>query len=311
MPRNPTAIWTLVIAATFFWGSNFNAGRAIVSQLPPLTAAGERFAIAVVILLLMRLWRRQPESQLAPATMLHLGLLGLLGVFGFNYAFFTALSSTSALNAALIMALSPLLTALLSSWLLATALPARQLIGIGIAFSGVTLVITGGHFHGIHVAVGDLWMLFACLAWSLYSVLLKRNAAHVPPLQQARWTISAGSLALIAAAVWQDNSTALITAQTGQAWLIVLYMGLCGTVLAYLFWLQGVQALGPQRAAIAFNLVPVFTLLINLALGTWPRPEQFVGLVLVVAGVLVASGWKPAVPGFRKRQLAVAGRTER
>jgi len=308
MARNETTVWTLVVAATFFWGSNFNAGHAIASQLPPLTAAGERFGIAVLLLLLMRVWQRRPESTLSPTTQLHLGLLGLLGVFGFNYAFFTALHSTSALNAALIMSLSPLLTALLSSWLLRTPLPPRQLIGIGIAFAGVTLVITGGHLSALHVAVGDLWMLAACLTWSLYSVLLKRHAAQVPASQQARWTISTGALALIAVALWHDDPVPLISNQGPEAWSILLYMALCGTVLAYIFWLHGVHALGPHRASIVFNLVPVFTLLINLAMGTWPHPEQFAGLALVLGGVLVASGWTPRVRGLRKPEMAPAAR---
>ena len=134
----------MVIAATFFWGSNFNTGRALAALLPPITAAAERFAIAVLVLLAMRALRGSAESRLQPADMLKLCALGLIGVFGFNYAFFIALHTTSSLNAALIMALSPLLTALLSTLLLGTVLHARQLLGIAIAFAGVTLVITGG-----------------------------------------------------------------------------------------------------------------------------------------------------------------------
>ena len=304
MQRNPIAVWTLVVGATFFWGSNFNAAHSIAGQLPPLTAAAERFAMAVAILLMLRGWQRRAESTLTVSSMLHLVLLGLIGVFSFNYAFFTALHTTSALNAALIMSLSPLVTALLSSWLLGTSISLRQLVGIAIAFAGVTLVITGGHFASLHVAVGDLWMLGACFTWSLYSVLLKRNTAHVPASQQARWTIGSGAIALVVMALWHDHSIALIQQQSQFTFSILVYMALGGTVLAYIFWLQGVHALGPQRAAIAFNLVPVFTLLINLVLGTWPRPEQFIGLVLVLGGVLVASGWKPALMVGRKRILA-------
>ena len=305
MQRNHTAVWALVVGATFFWGSNFNAAHHLAGELPALTAAGERFAMAVVILLAMRAWRGRPESHLRWADMLNLAVLGLMGVFGFNYAFFTALHTTSALNAALIMALSPLLTALLSAWLLRTPLPLRQLLGIGVAFGGVTLVITGGRLDALHVATGDLWMLAACLTWSLYSVLLKRQAPAVPALQQARWTISTGALALVVMALWHEDSVTLIQAQSRITFSVLAYMAVGGTVLAYIFWLQGVQALGPQRAAIAFNLVPVFTLLINLVLGTWPRPEQFAGLVLVLGGVLVASGWKPSWRQRKKAELAV------
>ncbi|HVK99372.1 MAG TPA: DMT family transporter [Dongiaceae bacterium] len=290
MPFNATLVWSLVIATTFFWGSNFNAAHAIAGEVAPLTAAAERFALAVVVLLLVRVWQGRAESQLTGREQIVLVLLGLVGVFGFNAAFFIALHTTSALNAALIMALSPLLTTLLSAAFLGTGLPARQLVGILIAFAGVTLVITGGRLNVVHLARGDVWMLLACFTWSLYSVLLKRFASRVPSLQQARWTIASGAVALVTMALWVENPLPVITQQSFNATLVLVYMSICGTVLAYIFWLQGVEKLGPQRAAVAFNLVPVFTLLVNLALGHWPSAEQFGGLVLVIVGVLVATG---------------------
>lgn len=296
MKTNTSATWIMVIAATFFWGSNFNAAHILAGVLPPLTAASGRFAIAVFVLLAMRILRGSAESNLRPADMLKLCLLGLIGVFGFNSAFFTALHTTSSLNAALIMSLSPLLTALLATQILGTVLHARQLLGIAIAFVGVTLVITGGHVAALHVARGDCWMLVAVVAWSLYSVLVQKLVPHVPSLQQARWTITAGAAALIAFAVAREP-IAILATQTPATMAVVIYMALCGTVLAYIFWLRGVQDLGPQRASIAFNLVPVFTLLVNLALGQWPSPVQIAGLFAVIAGVLIASGWRLARAG--------------
>lgn len=280
----------MVVAATFFWGSNFNAAAAIASKLTPLTAASERFGLAVLILMAMRFLGGRAESTLTGRDMFVLCVLGLIGVFGFNFAFFTALHFTSALNAALIMALSPLLTSLLAAWLLRAALGAQQLIGIAIAFVGVALVITGGRFSVLHISVGDLWMLSACTAWSFYSVLVQKYASHVPPKQQARWTIGAGAAALLALAFLQEQPMVAIASQGWNTHLIMFYMAFCGTVLAYLFWLQGVQNLGPQRAVIAFNLVPVFTLLVNLLFGTLPRFEQCIGMLLVFCGVLIASG---------------------
>ena len=257
MTNSRPLIWLMVVASTFFWGSNFNAGHAIADEVTALTAAAERFAIALLGFLLIRLFQGKAESQLQPRDMLVLLALGVIGVFGFNYAFFTALHSTSALNAALIMALSPMVSLLFSAWLLPVKIRGFQYLGIIIAFVGVSLVITGGNFGLLHIAIGDAWMMFACLVWSLYSVGSKKFAGHVPPLQFARWTVSIGA------------------------------------VFAYIFWLRGVYALGPERATIAFNLVPVFTLLVNLALGTVPLPLQIVGMVLVLGGVLISSGWRP------------------
>lgn len=276
----------MVIVATFFWGANFNAAHALAGVLPPLTAAAGRFAIAVIIFMAMR-GLSAAESQLQIDDMVKLIGLGLIGVFGFNYAFFTALHTTSSLNGALIMSLSPLLTTLLSTLILGTALHTRQMFGIAIAFLGVTLVITGGHFASLQVASGDWWMLSGCFAWSVYCVLLKK-VSHIPALQQARWTIAAGAFALIIFAVAREPVMQLAD-QSLTTFAIVAYMAICGTVIAYLYWLRGVQALGPQRSSIAFNLVPIFTLLVNLALGQWPNATQVAGLFIVIAGVVIAS----------------------
>lgn len=287
-------VWLLLVACTFFWGSNFNAAHFLADEVMPLTAAAERFGLAMLVLLLLRGWRGRAESRLSLREMIVLVLLGCVGVFGFNYAFFVALHSTSALNGALIMALSPMVTALLSALVLRTALPLRQLVGIGVAFSGVVLVITGGDLAQVKMADGDRWMLLGCLLWSAYSVLMKRGAARVPSMQQARWTICAGALLLVGMALWREDPLHDLAVQTPVASLVLLYMSLCGTVLAYIFWLKGVDVLGPQRAALGFNLVPVFALLVNLVLGIWPLWTQWAGLVLVCAGVLVGSTAKPA-----------------
>lgn len=294
------AIWTMILLSTLFWGSNFNAAHALASDLPALTAAAERFGIAMLVFLALRCWHGKAESPLRPRDLLVLVPLGLIGVFGFNYAFFVALHTTSALNAALIMALSPLVSVLLSALLLKTRITLTQLAGIALAFAGVCLVITGGHFGQLHVAVGDLWMLCGCLVWSFYSVGAKRYAPQIPPLQFARWTVGIGTLALIAAALLLENPLPTLAGATLKVHGLLLYMGVCGSFLAYIFWLKGVHALGPDKAAIAFNLVPVFTLLVNLLLGRLPSGTQVTGLVIVLAGVLVFNGWR-TLPAWRKQ----------
>lgn len=294
MKSPQVTIWLMVIASTFFWGSNFNAGHALVGDVTPLTAAADRFGVAVILFLLLRLIQGKAESQLQWKDGLALVPLGIIGVFGFNYAFFTAMHTTSALNAALIMALSPMLSLLFSVWLLHTRIKGYQYFGIVLAFVGVSLVITGGNFGLLHIAVGDAWMLGACIVWSLYSVGAKKFAPHIPPLQLARWTVSVGAFALIAAAILLEQPFSNIAQLSLETHAILFYMSICGTVLAYIFWLRGVHFLGPDKSAIAFNLVPVFTLLVSLAQGSLPNLLQLVGLILVLIGVVISSGWRPS-----------------
>lgn len=286
-------IWLMVVASTFFWGSNFNAGHAVASYVTPLTAAAERFGIALLVFWLLRLFS-QAESRLGWSDLLLMLPLGVVGVFGFNYAFFTALHTTSALNAALIMALSPMVSVLFSVVMLKVRIGPAQYLGMLVAFVGVTLVITGGHFSALHIASGDGWMLFACCVWSLYSVSARRFASHIPAIQFARWTVSIGAIALIIAALAIEQPVRDISHLNLANHAILIYMGVCGSVLAYIYWLRGVQFLGPDKSAIAFNLVPVFTLLVNIVLGTLPNAVQLFGMLMVLIGVLTSTGWRPA-----------------
>ena len=296
MPKQTGAIWAMVVATTLFWGSNFNAVHAIATTIPTLTAAAERFDIAVIVLLAVRLLRPGAESALSAKDMGVLVALGLLGVFGYNYAFFAALHTTTPLNGALIMGLSPLVTSLFSARLLGSRITPMQLLGLGVAFGGVALVITGGHIADIHIASGDALMSLGCVIWSLYNVLVRKYAGHIPSPQQTRWTLTAGAVAFTTAALLHEHPLATLQRQSHTDTAILLYIALCGTVLAYLFWLRGIETLGPHRAAIAFNLVPVFTLLVNLTCGHLPAPEQLLGMVLVVCGVLISIDWRPARP---------------
>jgi drug/metabolite transporter (DMT)-like permease len=281
----------MLVISTFFWGSNFNVAQVLAGPVQPLTAAAARFSIALVIFLLLRLWQGKAESQLQWRDALVLVPLGLTGVFGFNFAFFTAMHTTVALNAALIMALSPMLSLLLSSWLLNTSISPSQIAGIVVAFAGVSLVITGGDFTGLNIAIGDIWMLGACLVWSVYTVGSRRFANHIPSQQFSRWTVSIGAVALVIAATIQETPFSSITELSFSTYGTLLYMGSCGTVLAYVFWIHGVQVLGPDKTAISFNLVPMFTLLVSIATGTLPNTAQMLGIVVVLLGVLINTGW--------------------
>jgi|TARA_R110001583_G_C5652661_1_gene408882 drug/metabolite transporter (DMT)-like permease len=273
-----------------FWGSNFNAAHEVAGVVPPLTAAAERFATALLLFWSFRWWKGKAESQLQWRDALTLVPLGLLGVFGFNYAFFIALHTTSPLNAALIMALAPLISVLLSVFLLGSKINRQQMLGIAIAFIGVTLVITGGNFTQLQIAVGDLWMLGACFVWSLYSVGSKRYAPHIPSMQFARWTVSIGAVALITLALIVEQPLHTIPQLSLKSHAVLLYMSIFGSVLAYIFWLKGVQEIGPDKSAIAFNFVPVFTLMVSLILGVYPDSIQISGLALVLVGVLAFNG---------------------
>src|SRR5690606_6466344 len=113
-------------------------------------------------------------------------------------------------NVALIMALSPMVSLLLSNRLLKTPIGVAQVGGTVIAFAGVSLVITSGNFADLRIATGDLWMLGACFVWSVYTVGSRRFASHIPPQQFSRWTVCVGAIALVLAAAILESPFATV-----------------------------------------------------------------------------------------------------
>jgi len=85
----------------------------------------------------------------------------------------------------------------------------------------------------------------------------------------------------IAAADW--------AAASGATWGAIVYSGIAGLVVAYLFWYRGVRVLGPTRTAMYVNLQPVFALAVAwMALGEHPGVVQIVGAAGVMTGLLLA-----------------------
>lgn len=279
----PTTI-LLLILATFFWGANFNLAGYVLADMNALAAASLRFVVAAALMLAAcqlrgeRVqWRRHGARY---------ALLGVIGIAGFNLLFFLGMRSTSAVNGALIMAASPLLTALFAFLFTAARLSPRQLLALPIALGGVALVVLGGGAQA-RVAPGDWLMIGAALCWASYNVL----AAQKMPRDASSFANTTGIMtvgALVLTAVAGFSGAAWSQPGPG-ALLSLLVMATAGTVLAYLFYNAGIARLGAPRAALFMNIVPVSAMLISCVQGKVPGAMQLAGGAAVVAAVLLAS----------------------
>lgn len=295
---NTASIYLLVVVSTFFWGTNFVLAGPVLADLSPLWAAALRFMIGATVMFALAQWRREPLLEPLRRNAWAYLLLGLIGIGGFNLLFFFALQTTSAANAALIMATNPLLTTLLA-WLILRERPsARHLAALPVALLGVAIVISGGslaRLGHLQVAHGDLLMLAANLVWALYNVLGRRYMPAASPISNTTLVMGAGALLLLTVAIVDGGHFTLPGQNAGGALLI---MALGGTVLAYLFWNTGIANLGAGRTALFLNLVPVFAMLSGSLIGTTPTHMQLLGGVIVLSGVSISM--------LPKRQLATA-----
>lgn len=293
MPRASAWTYAGVIATTFFWGSNFLVGAHLLHQVSALGITLERFVISTALLLVIFGGSGRLRLQTLRRNFAALTAVGLFGGAGFNLLMYTGLESTSAINAALIMATTPLWTPLIATLLGEERIDRRGATGLAFGLVGVILVISHGRLQallGLQFSTGDLMVLGGALCWSMATALSRRKIKEATAQETTAYSMLISTVVLIVLGFIYERPISAIAATPIDAHLSILYLAVCGTVLAYLFWFDAVLKIGAGRTASFFNLVPVFTVLIALALGTPPSVWQWIGMAGVILGVMLASG---------------------
>lgn len=285
-----TVVWLKLGLTAFFWAMMFHLGKHAVAYMSPLAVGGWRFLLAGAVLLPLLHWREGIDWPGIRRNALPLLAMALIGICGFNLALFHGLRLTSPVNGALIIALNPAITTLLSALLNGERISARQGIGLALALAGVATVVSHGSLHALLSLAftgGDLLILVASLSWAVYSTIPRRFVQGLAPLQITTATIVLGGLAM--SGVAQLAATDFFVAPPASVAAAIAVMSLLGSVLAYIWWNEGVGKIGPAKAAIFMNLVPIFATLIGVALGQPLALSQLAGAALVVGGVLYSS----------------------
>ncbi|MES2580387.1 MAG: DMT family transporter [Pseudomonadota bacterium] len=271
--------YLLTALAAIFWGANFNLAKPVVAEMGPYIAGATRYLLAAAIMLMIVKFR----NERIPARYFKTYLtLGVVGVFGFNLFFFMGMQTTSAVNGALIMALNPLLTAVIAFFVLKDKPNNRQMLAFPIGIIGVAIVVLGAGAT-LRVSTGDIFIFIANLSWAFYNVLVRKLMPNdVSGIASTAGIMSVGAIALTLVAVIHGDAFILPSMHAGSALLI---MSICGGVLSYLFWNAGIAKLGPAKAAIFMNLVPVTSIVIATFEGIPPNLAQLMGAVIVICAV--------------------------
>ncbi|MFW5399928.1 DMT family transporter [Yersinia sp. 1252 StPb PI] len=289
---NKYLVLLCVVLSTFFWGSNFNVAALIVNHVSPLLAATERFVIASVTILAVLLLRERNSWIVLKKNYLAFVLLGLCGITGFNLAFFIGLQTTTPINGALIMATSPITTALLFTLCERQKISRVQCVGMLISLLGVLLVISKGSISNLlnmEFNQGDMIILLGNIAWAAYTVGCRKYTVGATPLQITSFTMLFGTLGIVMFAYYTEGTFSGLYNISAFNHGALIYMGIAGSVLAYLFWNVGIKNLGAANTAVFFNLVPVFTMILAIFNHILPTGLQLSGAVLVIAGVICAT----------------------
>lgn len=295
---NLTWTYTKLALTGVIWGGTFIAGRIVAAEAAPFSAAFLRFVIASVVLVGVLYRSAGGFPKLPGRQWLPVLLLGLSGVFFYNYFFFAGLETITAGRASLIIATNPVVIAMLAAALFRESLHPLKLAGLFLSMSGAVVVITRGDpaamFHG-GVGLGEFY-IFGCVAsWVAYSLIGKIAMRDLSPLAAVTYSCLVGMLCL-APPAFAEGLAGAFTAYGAATWLGLLYLGLFGSAIGFIWYYQGIRVIGPSRAGVFINIVPVSALVLAFLILAEPVDGSLIiGALLVGAGVTCTNrGNRPA-----------------
>jgi drug/metabolite transporter (DMT)-like permease len=281
-----------IVAVSLVWGSNFIVVKALIELIPPIGLSAMRFGLAAAVLLvLLRL--REGSIRVPMRDFIPMAVLGIVGFGAYQMLWTLGLVSIAAGDSALIIAATPVLTALLAVVAGSDTLTPVKLSGAIISFAGVAIVVAGdGLFVGSSL-VGDSLTLLGALCWAIYTAfgapILRRHS----PLRTTTWTMTAGAVFLAVPGSVQLAGVDW-SAITPLIWVAFLYSSL-QTSLANVVVFHGVKLLGPTRVTAYQFLIPFFAVVLAALFIAEPiRPTQILGGIVIVAGILVTRSGVPS-----------------
>lgn len=282
------------------WAANFVIVKEAIGTAPPIGFAFIRFLLAGLVLLAILRWR-EGSVGVPRATVAPLVLLGALGFGLYQVLWVTGLTITTAGTSALLVATTPIWTALVAVAMRTEVAQRLRFIGAGVGLAGVALVVAA---RGVDLAasgVGDLLTLAAAVCWGSYLALSAPFLARLSPLRLTTWAILAGTAVLAI-----PGSAQLAAAGTG--WLdppavaAIVYSGVVAGGLANVLIFRAIALVGPSPVANLQLLVPALTVLLAAALLDEPvLAGQVLGGAVIVTGILIARRAPVGPPPGRPR----------
>ena len=264
-------------------------GRGVHTEVPPVGLSFWRWMVGALFM-----WPFIHSSLKAntPAIRKHLGALSLLGGIMIVSAtcLMIGLNFTTAINASIINAIQPVFTVLLAMLILHDRLRLSQSCGVTLGLIGVMAMITRMDLSALlHLQFnkGDILILLGSAGYSLYAINLRKIPKSLSPSEALFMIIVTGCVIVLPFYVIETLVYKPVPLSATAIYSITA-MSLVSTVFGTLMWNRGNQLIGPSRAGMFINLIPVFAVIMAI-LFLYERLHQYqvICAALICAGIFM------------------------
>ncbi|WP_288355519.1 DMT family transporter [uncultured Cycloclasticus sp.] len=281
--------------ASILWGGNVFFGSYLKDFLGPWSIMSVRMLIGSFIFLFLL----HQAGHLKGVTRLlgwkEVFLIALSGTVAYQAIVYFGLRYTTAINVGLINSLAPIAVAFAAAFYLKEKLGRQHWIAAFVSVIGLVFILSKGSMESLYALrfnKGDLFILGSIFIWAVYSIAAKLAMAKVTPLVVTALGILLSTFIVIPLGVYEANYLIkpVINAEVIMA---VVFIGIGPTVLSLLFWNKGVMIIGPARASLFLNMVPIYVIVLSsLLLDEVLHDYQLIGMVLIIGGSLYANRQK-------------------
>ena len=280
----------LLATVSLIWAGHAVVGKLAVGEIGPMTLTFLRWGLAIGPIWFAARQTLRADFAEMRKHWLFVASLGAFGYTAFNALFYLSAYYTAALNMALIQACVPALV-LVGAALGFGARPTwAQALGAALTILGVAAIAAQGEptrLLKLALNFGDALMIVASVLYAYYALGLRYRPA----------VSSIGFLAGMALAAFITSIPPFLWEIAQEGWKtpswrgvgVLIYAALGPAFLAQLLFMRGVQLIGPGRAGVFVNLVPVFgAFLAVVLLGEPLHTYHVAALALVIAGIVLA-----------------------
>ncbi|TWM34955.1 putative amino-acid metabolite efflux pump [Bacillus paralicheniformis] len=299
--RRETAGHLAAVITIIIWGTTFVSTKVLLEDFAPIDILFYRFLIGLIVLIMVhphvltfRSWRQ--EALLAGA--------GLCGVTLYFLLENIALTLTYASNAGIIVAVIPMITAVLAHFFLSgEKLEPRFFIGFAAAFTGLALIFFNGQIMLKLNPLGDILAAASAFIWAAYAILMKKISTFgYHTIQCTQRIFLYGLLFMVPALFLFDFRFDASPFASPANWLNILFLGAGASALCFVTWNWSVGVLGAVKTSAYIYMVPVITIAASVVILqeklTW---VAFCGGALTLAGLYI-SETKPK-PQLKEEQI--------
>jgi drug/metabolite transporter (DMT)-like permease len=283
----------LALVTVIIWSGNYVVAKGISKQVPAVSLAFYRWAMASVCIMPFAIQKFNREKQIILGSKNYIFWTALTGVTIFNTFIYLAGHYTTAINLALIgTTAAPVFVTFMGAVFLKEEVGLYRITGMVICIVGILFLLSQGSLQKLasfHFGIGDVLVLISAFTFAIYNTLVRKKPAAISPIVFLFTIFTLGTLCLLPFFIYEIMHAPAVNWNLNMV-LIIVYLGIGNSIIGFLCWNAAIQKLGSTATALFANLIPIFsTIEAVIFLGEVFSGIHVISGLLVIGGLIIAN----------------------